>query len=105
MASTTVSYRSSAFHSKMSDSNKVDTESRDLRSQCDQLRKELERKDLRNQKTSKEMQQVRSSFADLQVLHTHSFIIKYATINYISVVFVSCIVQLTERIAHDHFHY
>lgn len=68
MATTVVSYKSSAFHSKMSESNKVDTESRDLRSQCDQLRKELERKDLRNQKTSKEMQQVRSSFADLQVL-------------------------------------
>eukprot|EP01032_Pedospumella_encystans_P021243 gene21243-24107_t len=50
----------------MSESNKLDTESRDLKSQCDQLRKELERKDLRNQKTSKEMQQVRSSFADLQ---------------------------------------
>lgn len=70
MTSTAVSYKSSAFHSKMSESNKLDTESRDLKSQCDQLRKELERKDLRNQKTSKEMQQVRSSFADLQVIFT-----------------------------------
>jgi len=71
MTSSAVSYKSSAFHSKMSESNKLDTESRDLKAQCDQQRKELERKDLRNQNTSKEMQQVRSSFADLQVHFTY----------------------------------
>lgn len=64
MAST-VSYKSSAFHSKMG-AGVVDPTSRDYREQCEQLRKELERKDQRNEKMIKEMQVVRASYADLQ---------------------------------------
>lgn len=67
MATISVSYRGGAFHSKSSDSSKVDADSRDLKAQCDQLHKELERKDARNEKMTKEMHQVRSSYANLQV--------------------------------------
>ena len=73
MSAGVISYKNTAYHSKASDSSKLDTESRDLKSQCDQLRKELERKDSRNEKMTKELQAVRSAHADLQVPTSYCF--------------------------------
>jgi predicted RNase H-like nuclease (RuvC/YqgF family) len=42
-------------------------ETRDLRSVCDHLEKELERKDQRNDNLSKELLSLRASFANQQV--------------------------------------
>lgn len=42
-------------------------ETRDLRSVCDNLEKELERKDQRNDNLSKELLSLRASFANQQV--------------------------------------
>lgn len=44
-----------------------DGETRDLRSVCDHLEKELERKDQRNDNLSKELLSLRASFANQQV--------------------------------------
>jgi len=46
----------------------ADTESRDLRELCDQLYKELERKDGRNDKLSREVISLRTTIANQEVL-------------------------------------
>jgi chromosome segregation ATPase len=62
--SSSVPYKSTAYQSKAG--APVDSATRDYREQCEQLRKELERKEQRNEKMTKEMQSIRSSYADLQ---------------------------------------
>jgi hypothetical protein len=57
MSATTLSHRG----------EKMDACSRNLKAQCDQLYKELERKELRNDKLQKEVQTMRTSHADMQV--------------------------------------
>jgi hypothetical protein len=57
----------SAYTSKASDSTKTNPEIRDLKLYCDQLYKEIERKDGRNDTLTKEMQSLRIVVSNLQV--------------------------------------
>jgi flagellar motility protein MotE (MotC chaperone) len=57
----------SAYHSRASDQAKLDPDLKEMKYTIEQLRKELERKDARNENMTKEMQKVRASHADLQV--------------------------------------
>lgn len=62
-----VSVKAGHLTSKSADANKVNADVRDLKLYCDQLYKEIERKDARNDAVTKEMQVLRTSNANLQV--------------------------------------
>lgn len=57
-------YRPGVYKTSLTRSN---GESRDLKSMCDNLEKELERKEARNENLSKELTALRASYANQQV--------------------------------------
>jgi hypothetical protein len=67
MSTSILSHKSGAYISRASESGKMDAGSRNLKAQCDQLYKERERERVREDKLQKEMQTMRTSYADMQV--------------------------------------
>lgn len=57
------------YISKASEASKIDAGGRDLKVQCEKLHKELERKEARNEKLTREVQQIRASFSNHEVEH------------------------------------
>jgi hypothetical protein len=63
-----INIKPSAYTSKASESTKTNPEIRDLKLYCDQLYKEIERKDARNDTLTKEMQTLRTVVSNHQVI-------------------------------------
>ena len=63
-----IQVKPSALLSKSATKKFADSETRDLKLQLDQLHKELERKEIRNEKLAKEMIQLRTVISNQEVI-------------------------------------